>query len=232
MKYTDSGQAIAMAIMRRKNASEIQKNLIKIYLDEKNEKEQNKLLGMIDTINDCKTFKKAKLFDKLDEYKRIVQKINNFPDEDFFCEKSYYEGCCDGIRRLIGLNKELRVMSKKIFIIFFTANADIEFEIHSAFLINENNTEIFEYNDSVEPEKNYFSVTSDADNIINLLQEKDDEHEYIVVISYNSEHTHNINDVKLISDLCEDNFYLLNIHKENKIINTSEYIKKIIKEIK
>lgn len=232
MIYKDFGQSIALSIMKRRTISDIQKNLINIYLNEKDEKEQNKLYGMIDTINECKTFKKAKLFDKLDEYKKLVQNIGEYPDMDFLNEKSYYEGCCDGVRRLIGLNKDFRNLSGKVFLIFFTSTPDMEFEINSAFLLNENTTKIFEYKDSAEPEKNYFSVTSDVNNVINILQQKDEEHEYAVIISYDSEHIHSISDVKLISDFCEDNFYLLSNRKNKDIIETGEYIEKIIQEIK
>lgn len=142
MKYEDTCRSAAISVMKRRIALEIQQSLIKIYLDEKDEKEQNRLLGMIDTIERFKVYKKPKLFDKLEEYKEIIKEINEYPDLYFIEEKSYYEGCCDGIRRLISLNKELRNSTRKVFFISFAASADIEFEFHSAFLINENLTEI------------------------------------------------------------------------------------------
>lgn len=232
MKYIDFGHSVALSIMKKRIISDIQKNLVNIYLDEKDEKEQNKLLGMIEAINECKAFKKAKLFDKLDEYKQLVNQMEEYADIDFFHEKSYYEGCCDGVRRLIGLNKEFRNLSKKVILIFFTPCSDMEFEIYSAFLLSSNTTEIFEYNDSVETEKNYFLVTSDLNNIINILQQKDEEHEYAVIVSYDSEHTHNIEDMKILSEFCENNFYLFNNRQDKKVIETSKYIEKIIQEIK
>ena len=232
MKYENSGTAIAIRALKRKLADNAIKNLINIYLDEKDEKNQNKLLGMIETMEDAKIYKKQKLFDKLQEYKDILQKIKNESDDVYlFEEKAYFEGCCEGIRRLIGIDKDLRNLSKKSFVIVYTAGKELEFANHSAFALNENLTGISEYKDSIQDEINYFYVTSDFNEVKNLLESKDSEHEYIVLLVYNSVYTHNIEDLKSISHLCEDNFYFVKEEKNQEIIGTYDYLKKIISKI-
>lgn len=224
------GSMIVTMFTQRKKAEECIENFIKIYASETDEKEITRLQGLIEALTDCLAFRKAKLFDTLQEQKDLINKIKQNPDEYIFDELYYHQGYADGIRRLIGIHREACMSNHNLFLVLFASDEYSSLTFSSALKINEKITGLTEYTGILDSEKNFYFISEEVDTIKALIDERLPEYEYILLLVSHRESTHKVKDIIKISQTYKDNFYFVNFNS-TAADNTFDYIKKILKTI-
>lgn len=230
MNQTHVGRMIAVAIEKHKMVRDAIDNYTKLYLNETNEEELNRLYGTISALNEFGASRKRTVVDQLINHEKKLDALKDSNEDYFFCEQSFLEGFCDGLKRLIGMHKTLKNINKRAFVIMFLPNEQQAVLHRIAFEATEEWSELNNYQGEILPFESYYLVTADIDEVYSILQEREEDCEYAIILLDDKENPYNVKTVNKMSKLNGDEIYFIKPLQGNSV-HMGTYIRYIIASI-